>query len=240
MVEANELKLRIEEIYNRIEMASKSSGRSSKDVKLIAVSKTHPLELISMAVSTGLLPFLGENRVQEAEGKINAWPPQFPVSWHLIGHLQRNKARKAVTIFDMIHSVDNVKLAKTLSSLALELGRPDYPVLIEVNTSGEESKHGVAPSEVYSLVDYLCSECPALNLQGFMTVGPLTDDECRVARSFSSLREIRDSSSMKFGIKLPELSMGMSGDFELAIGEGSTMVRVGSAIFGERERRQSL
>lgn len=213
------------------------SGREPGDVKLLAVSKTHPIEDLLPAVDTGLIWGLGENKVQEGESKVRDWPDDHPVSWHLIGHLQRNKARKALSVFSMIHSVDSLRLGETIDRLAQEMGLSPYPVLVEVNTSGEAAKHGVMPEDALSTVLSLLELCPNLDVLGLMTVGPLSDDRSDTARAFESLRILRDRISIETGLALRELSMGMSGDFDLAIEQGSTVVRIGSSIFGDRERR---
>lgn len=237
MVDREGIEVGVRSVWERMEKSAAASGRGVGDVRLLGVSKTRTVEELLIALDTGLLLGLGENRVQEGEGKIKTWPSDHPVSWHLIGHLQSNKARKAIGLFDMIHSLDGPDLAATLNRLALEIEKSPYPVLIEVNTSGEPSKHGVAPEEAMGLALFVLEACPSLELRGFMTVGPLCDDECRIRKAFESLRLLRDVVSSETGLPLRELSMGMSGDFELAIKEGSTIVRVGSAIFGSREGR---
>lgn len=237
MVDVKGIEDGVRSVLEEIKEASKRCGRDPAEVKLLAVSKTHSAEVILPAVETGLLWGLGENRIQEAEPKIGSWPEGHPVSWHLIGHLQRNKARKALSLFSMIHSLDSLKLGNTLDRLIDEMGLPPYPVLVEVNTSGESAKHGVSPEEALPTVFSLLESCPGLDVQGLMTVGPLSDDRSKTSRAFESLRLIRDSISKETGLPLKELSMGMSGDFGLAIEQGSTVVRIGSSIFGNRERR---
>ncbi|MEA3284012.1 MAG: YggS family pyridoxal phosphate-dependent enzyme [Synergistota bacterium] len=238
MVDPVDCEVQVREVLDRMAEAALRSGRRPEDVRLLGVTKTHPVERILPVARTGLVWALGENRVQEAEGKIENWPEDLSIPWHLIGHLQRNKARKAMALFDVIHSVDSLRLAETLDRLALEFDKAPYDIMIEVNTSGEASKHGISPEETLDLLDGIFSSCGSLNPVGLMTVGPLCDDQVRIGRAFGVLRELRDRARKEFGRPLPELSMGMSGDFELAIEEGSTIVRVGSAIFGERERRQ--
>ena len=152
--------------------------------------------------------------------------------WRLIGHLQKNKARRAVEVFDSVDSVDSIGIASTLDRIAMELDR-SLPVLIEVNTAGEASKTGIEPGEFPKLLDHVLNS-PRLNLQGLMTIGPLTDDEAQVRRAFASLRELSDRARSSSGRELSVLSMGMSGDFEWGILEGSTMVRIGTALFGPR------
>lgn len=237
MVDSVAIEDKVRSVFNDIKEISLRAGRRPEDVKLLAVSKTHPVEALLPAVDTALLWGLGENRVQEGESKIDVWPEGHSVDWHLIGHLQRNKARKALSLFSMIHSLDSVKLGETLDRLVQEMGLAPYPVLIEVNTSGEEAKHGVAPEEALPTLVQLIESCLGLDIQGLMTVGPLSDDRSHTARAFESLRLLRDVMSKETGLPLKELSMGMSGDFDLAIEQGSTVVRIGSSIFGVRESR---
>ncbi|MDD4837118.1 MAG: YggS family pyridoxal phosphate-dependent enzyme [Dethiosulfovibrio sp.] len=237
MVDSKLVEDRVFSIVAEIKDISLRSGRDPKDVKLLAVSKTHPIETLLPAVDTGLLWGLGENKVQEGESKVQDWPEGHPVSWHLIGHLQRNKARKALSLFSMIHSLDSLKLGETMDRLVKEMGLSPYPVLVEVNTSGEAAKHGVMPDDALPMVLSLTELCPNLEVLGLMTVGPLSDDRSDTARAFESLRLLRDRISIETGLPLREPSMGMSGDFDLAIEQGSTVVRIGSSIFGVRERR---
>ena len=175
--------------------------------------------------------YFGENRVQEAESKRDLYPDS-KIPWRLIGHLQNNKARKAVEIFDCIDSVDSIELAVRLNRIAGELDKK-IPILIEVNTSGEESKSGIAPQNFSQLLDIVVEQ-ENLKLNGLMTVGPLTDDEKKIRESFANLRNLIEHARVLTGLELPILSMGMSDDFELAILEGSTMVRIGTLLFGER------
>nr|WP_321499713.1 YggS family pyridoxal phosphate-dependent enzyme [uncultured Dethiosulfovibrio sp.] len=237
MVDSVAIEDKVRSIFNDIKEISLRCGRGPEDVKLLAVSKTHPVEALLPAVDTALLWGLGENRVQEGESKIDVWPEGHPVDWHLIGHLQRNKARKALSLFSMIHSLDSVKLGETLDRLVQEMGLAPYPVLVEVNTSGEVAKHGVAPEDALPMLIQMIESCPGLDIQGLMTVGPLSNDRSLTARAFESLRLLRDVVSKETGLPLKELSMGMSGDFDLAIEQGSTVVRIGSSIFGVRESR---
>lgn len=213
-------------VRERLSAAAFRVGRDPNEIKLIAVSKTHPVETIRRAVAAGVSVF-GENKVQEAEGKIVELGRE-GIEWHLIGHLQSNKARKAVQLFDVIHSVDSVGLAQRLERICVEEDRERLEVLIEVDLAGEETKAGIPESELTPLIDCLRS-CERLKLTGLMVLPPFFDDPEATRPYFKRLREIRD----RF---LPggELSMGMSHDFEVAIEEGATMVRVGTAIFGER------
>lgn len=220
-------------IRERISAAAKRNGRDAKEIKLMGVSKFHPLEM--MVDASQYVDLLGENRVQEASGKALGWPSDNKTPWHLIGHLQRNKARKALEIFSLIESIDTLDLARMLDRILDETSAGAYPSFIEVNMSGEISKEGVEPENAERLLTNIMRYCGHLRIDGLMTIGPLTDDRDAVRRSFAGLRELRDSLRTKTGLKLPELSMGMSGDFELGIEEGSTIVRVGTAIFGPRD-----
>ena len=210
----------------RIEAARVRSDYDLEAVKLIAVSKTHPVEVIRDAIAAGASVF-GENKVQEAEGKIVELGRD-GIEWHLIGHLQSNKTRKAVQLFDVIHSVDSIDIAQRLERICGEEGRQRLDVLIQVDLAGEDTKSGIPESELPALIDYLNS-CERLKLVGLMVLPPFFDDPEATRSYFTRLRDIRDR-------VLPggELSMGMSHDFEVAIEEGATMVRVGTAIFGER------
>ena len=221
----------LQRVQQRIAAAAERSGRAAADITLVAVSKTISVERIQEAISAGV-KHLGENRVQEAREKI----PQIdaPVTWHMIGHLQRNKAKYAVRLFDMIQSIDNQELAQEVDKRAAQVNRV-MPVLIEVNTSGEASKFGVAPEQALELARQVDS-LPNLQLRGFMTIAVFSEIEQAVRDCFKRLREIyetaRDQSWERANISV--LSMGMSHDFEWAIEEGATMVRIGTAIFGPR------
>lgn len=217
----------LEVIEERICSACEKAGRSRDEVKLIAVSKRKPVESVLEAAAAGQILF-GENRVQEAQTKI----PQCPIhlQWHLIGHLQSNKARFAASgLFQMIHSVDSEKLLLALDQYAAT----PLPVLIQVNVSGEGSKSGCAPQEAASLID-VANRCGQVEVHGLMTIPPFTPDPEKARTHFSNLRKLRDELQETTGTPLPELSMGMSNDFEIAIEEGSTFVRVGTSIFGGR------
>ncbi len=223
---------RLLSVRQKIADAAGRSGRSAREVRLVAVSKNHGVEEMLPFASLDIDAF-GENRVQEARDKRRAWTGDGP-PWRLIGHLQRNKARKALDIFDAVDSVDSASLALHLDRIAAETGRP-LPILLEVNTSGESSKHGVSPEDLARLCDVVCGECAQLKLDGLMTVGPLSMEEVATRRAFALLRRLRGEMEERFGVDLPELSMGMSGDYEWAIEEGATMVRVGTALFGPRK-----
>lgn len=217
------------EIKSRIESAVHQFGRQSKDVRLMAVSKTYPADVISRVVAAGHV-FFGENRVQELLEKA----PQLPahLEWHLIGPLQRNKIRKVVGLCACIQTIDSLKLARAVSRVGSEEGLTQE-VLLQLRIGGEESKSGFNREELLEGFEEL-QKLPNLNLAGIMTIPPPTDDFDQARRFFAEARGVRDLLSTQSGLPLAELSMGMSGDFEAAIAEGSTMVRVGSAIFGKR------
>lgn len=219
----------LEKVKKRIQSACEKSGRNPDSVILVAVCKGHPPEAVKEAFECGVRIF-GENKVQEAKGKIPLCPSG--ISWHLIGHLQTNKAKDAVRLFDMIHSVDSLKLAAELDKRAAQVQRK-IPVLLEVNVSGEVSKFGYPPSLLIGEIKEL-SAFPNLDLQGLMTMAPFVDDPELTRPVFKKLRELRDECEQVLGRPLPHLSMGMTNDFEIAIEEGATMVRIGTAIFGER------
>ncbi len=217
----------LEAIEVRIANACEREGRRRDDVRLVAVSKTKPAEAVIEAVEAGQIVF-GENKVQEARAKIPLCPGY--LQWHLIGHLQSNKARIAASgIFQMIHSVDSEKLLRALD----EYAAVSLPVLIQVNVSGEGSKDGCAPDEAAALID-VANQCSKVEVHGLMTIPPFTPDPEKARVHFSNLRKLRDRLQQETGTPLPELSMGMSHDFEIAIAEGATYIRVGSDIFGGR------
>ncbi|MEQ1762188.1 MAG: YggS family pyridoxal phosphate-dependent enzyme [Pyrinomonadaceae bacterium] len=213
-------------ISDRIAAAAKRAGRDPSEIKLIAVSKTHPPSVLREAIKAGVSVF-GENKIQEAESKILNIGRN-TAEWHMIGHLQSNKARKAVQLFDIIHSVDSKNLAQRLERTCVDDGRESLAVLIQVDLAGEETKSGIAEADLPALIDYL-KTCERLKLIGLMILPPFFDDPEATRPFFKRLREIRDE-------LLPsgELSMGMSNDFEVAIEEGATIIRVGTAIFGGR------
>jgi pyridoxal phosphate enzyme (YggS family) len=219
----------LKRVNERIAVACESSGRDPSEVKIVAVTKTHPPEVIREAIAAGI-NIIGENRVQEAEEKYNQIEAR--VEWHMVGHLQRNKVRNALSIFSMIESLDSLRLALEIEKENAKRGQIT-PCLIEVNTSGEETKFGVAPRELAELVTELL-KLEHVKLVGLMTLGPLTEDKDRIRRSFVQLRELRDRVENIFGCYLPHLSMGMSDDFEIAVQEGATMVRLGRVLFGPR------
>ncbi|MBD0372478.1 MAG: YggS family pyridoxal phosphate-dependent enzyme [Pyrinomonadaceae bacterium] len=228
-----ELRERLEGVLARITLSARRAKRQPEEITLIAVSKTHPSEMLKRAIEAGVTD-LGENRVQEAEAKITEIGTE-RVRWHLIGHLQSNKARRAVSLFEMIHSLDSKELALRLDRLCKEEGRDVLPVLIQVDLAGETTKTGISEGELPELVEQVAS-CEHLRLKGLMTLPPFFEDAEKARPFFQRLRELRDryKAMGAFGDALGELSMGMSNDFEVAVEEGATMVRVGTAIFGKR------
>lgn len=219
----------LKRVEERIAAACERSGRERTAVRLVAVSKTFPAAHVRRLLGCGQTLF-GEARVQEAQAKI----PEVDAGahWHLIGRLQRNKARHAVGLFDLIHSVDGEKLAHELDRRAQSRGLTQ-PILIEVNLAGEESKAGADEERLWPLIEEVRS-LGNLDLQGLMTLPPHGEGAEAARPWFAKLRAIRDEASRRAGIALPELSMGMTDDFEVAIEEGATLIRIGRAIFGER------
>ena len=224
------VKDRIDEIRGRIADAARRSGRDASDVILVGVTKTRTVR--EMEEAAPFIDAIGENRVQEAQEKKSAWKLGNVPEWRLIGHLQSNKARRAVELFDTVDSVDSVQIAERLDRHAAEFGRV-LPVLIEVNTALEASKTGITPECFPELLDCVLN-LQNLKLDGLMTIGPITDDETTARKAFANLRELSENAVRRSGLSLPVLSMGMSGDFEWAILEGSTMVRIGTLLFGPR------
>lgn len=220
---------RVNEVRARMAKACEKAGRTVDSVQLVAVSKTFPPERVSEVAACGIEVF-GENRVQEAAQKIPQCSSR--LRWHLVGHLQSNKVRHAVPLFDVIHSVDSIKLLRQVDAGCADAGKR-MPVLIEVNVAGEASKFGLKPDDVAPLLEAAAS-CAHAEVCGLMTVPPFTPDAASAAPFFRQLRELRDRCERESGRALPELSMGMSHDFEVAIAEGATWIRVGSALFGER------
>jgi pyridoxal phosphate enzyme (YggS family) len=227
----------ISELQSRIAQAAKRAGRSPSDIALMAVTKTHPPDRIREAYEAGLRLF-GENRVQEFSAKADALADLVGAEWHMIGHLQTNKAAKAAELFSAIDSVDSVKLAEKLDAAARALNK-QLQVLIEVNVGGEAAKTGVAPDSA-DLEDLLkaAPRLEALNFRGLMTVPPFTEDPEGARPYFRRLRILRNQIAARNlpAITLEILSMGMSHDFAVAIEEGSTCIRIGTAIFGDREK----
>jgi pyridoxal phosphate enzyme (YggS family) len=224
---------RVAAVRERIARAAARGGRRPQDVTLVAVSKTFPAEAVREAFAAGIHDF-GENRVQEAEAKIAAGSDLRPqgLRWHLVGHLQSNKARRAAQLFDRIHSVDEIELGRRLDRIAAELGKA-LPVLVEVDLAGEATKSGLPEAELLPALEALRA-LGGLRVEGLMVIPPYEEDPERVRPFFVRLRQLRDRALAAGLLAGSELSMGMSHDFEVAIEEGATMVRVGTALFGER------
>jgi len=216
-------------IRERIASAAARSGRSAEDVGLVAVSKKIPADAVRAAWEAGQAVF-AESRVQEATVKIAELPGA--LRWHFIGHLQTNKVRRALPLFELFHGVDSLDLAQAMDRIAAEEGL--FPrVLLEVNVAGEASKFGLRPDALDRDLDALLA-LPRLQIEGFMTIAPYADDPEASRPHFHALRELRDAIAARTGLPFGTLSMGMSGDFEVAVEEGATLVRVGTAIFGDR------
>ena len=223
---------RLAAVRNEIAAAAARAERDAGDVTLVAVSKTHPPESVSAVLAAGQGIF-GESRVQEARAKIPLVPGR--ARWHFIGHLQRNKIRHALPLFELFHGVDSLEIARDIERIAGEDGASPT-VLIEVNVAGEASKFGFTPERIRSQIEELLA-LRRLTLAGLMCIPPPQPRAEMARRFFVTLRELRDQLEREFRISLPQLSMGMSGDFAVAIEEGATLVRVGTAIFGERSGR---
>jgi len=227
---AHDIAARLAEVRERIARAAAAASRDPAEITLVAVGKTFPAEALTAAVAAGATD-LGENRVQEAETKKPHVPP---ATWHLIGSLQRNKVGRALELFQVIHTVDRVELAERLQRL-LETGWPGrrLPVLLEINIAREPQKAGALPENAGELLS-VARACPALDVIGLMAIPPLEADPRASRLHFHALRELRDALRDQSSLPLGQLSMGMSHDFEAAIAEGATMVRIGTAIFGAR------
>jgi pyridoxal phosphate enzyme (YggS family) len=227
--EALPVRDRLEAVRARIEAAALRSDRDPLDVRLIAVTKGTTADRVDEAIAAGVED-IGENRIQEAADKQRE--VRNAARWHLIGHLQTNKAARAAALFDFVHSVDSTRVADALSAHRPP-GRDPIGVLLEVELTGLPTRSGVAESDVEGVVQQLVN-VPAIHVIGLMTIAPYSEDPEDARASFTRLRHIRDHMEHVTGWALPELSMGMSNDFEVAIEEGATMVRIGRAIFGER------
>ena len=230
-VSANVVAENLARIRERIEMAARRAGRRAEEITLIGVSKTHPAEAIRAAYAGGLRDF-GENRVQEWEGKRGGLG-DLDAKWHLIGHLQSNKAARAAGLFHSVDSVDDFGLAQRLDRARGDAGGVKLRVLLEVRVAEEETKNGVGVPNLLELAEKVTT-LPALQLGGLMCIPPFLEDAAQVRPYFRKLRELRDQLEKRTGLPLPVLSMGMSHDFEVAIEEGATEVRVGTALFGPR------
>jgi len=223
----------IERVREEIARAAAKAGRVTNAVELVAITKTHPAERVREAVDAGQQLF-GESRVQEARAKI----PELPsaLRWHFVGHLQKNKTRHAVPLFELFHSVDSLALAQEMNRIANEEGM--HPrLLLEVNVAGEGSKFGFKPATVRTEMESLLA-LPRLSIEGLMCIPRLAEEAEGSRKYFVQLRELRDALEKEFNLKLPRLSMGMTNDFPVAVEEGATLVRVGTAIFGERSKKQ--
>jgi pyridoxal phosphate enzyme (YggS family) len=231
-MEPSSLSARVEEVRERIARAAERAGRA-EPVTLVAVTKTHPAEAVRAAVAAGVED-VGENRVPELEEKV-AEVGRDAVRWHLIGHLQRNKVRKAIPLFDLLHSLDSLRLAETVSAEAVRTGTT-VRALVQVNSAGEETKGGFAPDEAVDAVGRICA-LPGLRIEGVMTMAPFTGEDAVLRRAFGTTRRVWEEAARQVPEFRPlHLSMGMSNDFEVAVEEGSTLVRVGTVLFGERDR----
>lgn len=217
-------------VRERIAAACRRSGRNPAEVRIVAVSKTHPAAAVAEAIAAGV-DAIGENRVQEAAAKRPLVPATVP--WHLIGPLQRNKARLALDTFEVIQTVDRAPIADRLEQLAAER-EVCLPAFLEVNIAGEESKHGVPPPAAHALLEHVVTRCPHLSLRGLMTVPPFSPEAERVRPHFAALSRLAEQLSHWAGIARLELSMGMSDDFEVAVEEGASWIRLGRALFGDR------
>jgi pyridoxal phosphate enzyme (YggS family) len=222
----------LQRVRMEIAESERTSGRSAGSVELVAVSKAHPPELVRQAYEAGQLLF-GENRVQEAKAKIPELPAK--LRWHLIGHLQSNKIRQALPLFEMFHGVDSVELLEEIQRIAADLGL--FPrILLQVNVAGESSKFGFAPERLLSELERI-ARAERIQVEGLMTIPPLSANPEDSRKYFALLRQLRDRLEKEFRLSLPHLSMGMSGDYRVAVEEGATIVRVGTAIFGERRAK---
>lgn len=230
-----DLSERLAVIEDGIAQACARSGRNRSSVQLVAVSKKHPPERVDALIGCGCRIF-GESRVYEAQQKIELC--QGGAEWHFIGHLQRNKVKAAVELFDRIHAVDSLSLLDKLEKCALDAGRR-LPVMLEVNVAGESSKYGFAPDEVEQVLERAAA-LRALQVDGLMTIPPYASEPDASRRWFVKLRELRDRWAASTGMALAELSMGMSHDYAVAIEEGATWVRVGTALFGKRPMRKEM
>ena len=223
----------LEHVREQIATAATKSGRSVDDVDLVAISKTHEAGKVREAIDGGQSLF-GESRVQEARVKIPELPSR--ARWHFVGHLQKNKIRHALPLFELIHSVDSLALAEDINRIAEEEGM--HPrVLIEVNVAGEGSKFGFQPDELLAEMESLLG-LPRLSILGLMCIPPIADEAEASRKYFVQLREFRDRLQTEFHVDLAQLSMGMTQDYAVAVEEGATLVRVGTAIFGERTKRK--
>ncbi len=217
---------KVQIINDKIEKA-KIRGRVNQTVNIVAVTKTHPFSIIEQSYKAGVFS-IGENRIQESKNKFRSFNSMPKITKRFIGHLQSNKVNKCIELFDTIDSVDSIKLLKKISNSVIK-HQKKISVLLEINTSGEISKRGFKPNEISEIKE--CLEIKNIDVNGLMTIGPNTNDKNKIRKSFQILRKIKQTIKNP---KLKELSMGMSGDYEIAVEEGSTMVRLGTALFGKR------
>ncbi len=229
-VDAEKIAAHYAAVREKVDMAAAKSGRRGHDITLVAISKTYPVEAVEAAVAAGATD-IGESRIQEAADKIERFSGI--ARWHLVGHLQSNKAARAVALFDLIQSVDSTRIAEKISIQAQNQGKPQA-CLIEVNSSGEESKFGFSPETVLADAEKI-NALPGITVRGLMTIGPWTDNQGCIKAAFDATRNLFELMTDRLGTDCRILSMGMSSDYELAIECGSTMVRVGTAIFGQRD-----
>jgi len=224
----------LERVREQIAHTAAKVGRAPNEVELVAITKTHPAEKVREAIQAGQSLF-GESRVQEARAKIPDLPSA--IRWHFVGHLQKNKIRHALPLFEMIHSVDSLALAQEINRIAEEEGM--HPrVLLEINVAGEGSKFGFAPDKLRGQMEALLA-LPRLSVLGLMTIPPLGEEPEASRKYFVQLRELRDRLQTEFRVDLGQLSMGMTQDYAVAVEEGATLVRVGTAIFGERSKAKA-
>lgn len=225
----DEFESRLDDVRGRIAAACERSGRNESEVTLVAVGKKHSPDEVSVAAGLGVT-IIGENKIQEAKAKIPLCSDT--LEWHFIGHLQSNKVKEAVRLFSMIHSVDSEKILMAINDESCEAGKV-MPVCLQVNVSGESSKYGFSPSEIPAVLKK-CESLMNVDVAGLMTMPPATADVETVRPYFRQLRELRDTWSIESSFPLTELSMGMSNDFEVAIEEGATLIRLGTLLFGGR------
>jgi pyridoxal phosphate enzyme (YggS family) len=230
MINTENIAKNLSAVIQRISTAAQACGRDPESVRLVAATKSQPAALVRQALEAGVA-IVGENYIQEAQTKFEILSDPF-IRWHLIGRLQSNKAKYAVRMFDLIHSVDSVKLAAELDKQARKAGKTQ-PILIQVNISRESSKAGIGQEQTLELIRTIAA-FPNIRVQGLMTMPPFFDAPERARPYFAALRRLRDEVRHALGIPLDDLSMGMTGDFEVAIQEGATLVRIGTAIFGDR------
>ena len=229
----NSIAENLERVREQIAQAAARAGRVAEEIELVAITKTHPAEKVREAIEAGQTLF-GESRVQEARAKIPELPSN--LRWHFVGHLQKNKIRHALPLFEMIHSVDSLDVAQDINRIAEEQGM--HPrVLLEVNVAGEGSKFGFGSETLRAEMESLLA-LPRLSILGLMTIPPLAEKAEASRKYFVQLRTLRDRLQAEFRVDLAQLSMGMTQDFPIAVEEGATLVRVGTAIFGERTRRK--